>query len=96
VNSEDFKTILESMGYSLIDCRDHWRTQALYRDGDNKTALKIYKDTGVWMDFVVNKGCKPFNALVRETLKSDDPNLSKILNKIKNSDSPTIKHKKIQ
>ena len=94
MTSEDFKTILESMGYSLIDCRDHWRTQALYRDGDNKTALKIYKDTGVWMDFVVNKGCKPFNALVKETLKSDDPNLSKILNKIKNSDSPTIKHKK--
>ena len=53
-NSEDFQQILESMGYKLVDCGDHWRTQALYRNGDNKTALKIYKNTGVWMDFVVD------------------------------------------
>lgn len=71
INSEEFQGILESIGYSLIDCGDHWRTQALYRDGDNNTAVKIYKNTGVWMDFVENKGCKPFEALIRLTLKDN-------------------------
>lgn len=69
INSEDFQGILESVGYTLIDCGDHWRTQALYRDGDNKTALKIYKNTGVWMDFVQNRGSKPFEALIELTTK---------------------------
>ena len=86
--------MLESMGYKLVDCGDHWRTQALYRNGDNKTALKIYKNTGVWMDFVVNKGSKPFEALIRETLKGDESTLKGFLSKIKNSDSPTIYKKK--
>ena len=64
VSSEDFQGILESIGYNLIDCGDHWRAQALYRDGNNKTAVKIYKNTGVWMGFVANTGSKPFEALV--------------------------------
>ena len=71
ISSEDFQGILESIGYNLIDCGDHWRTQALYRDGNNKTAVKIYKNTGVWMDFVANSGSKPFEALVRLTLKDE-------------------------
>ena len=70
-NSKDFRSILESIGYNLIDCGDHWRTQALYRDGDNTTAVKIYKNTGVWMDFVESRGSKPFEALVRLTIKDD-------------------------
>ena len=78
INSEDFQGILESIGYSLIDCGDHWRTQAIYRDGNNKTAVKIYKNTGVWMDFVQNKGCMPFEALIRLTLK-DDREVAKII-----------------
>ena len=71
MSSEDFQGILESIGYNLIDCGDHWRTQAIYRDGDNKTAVKIYKNTGVWMDFVATTGSKPFEALVRLTLKDE-------------------------
>ena len=71
MSSEDFQGILESIGYNLIDCGDHWRAQAIYRDGDNKTAVKIYKNTGVWMDFVANSGSKPFEALVRLTLKDE-------------------------
>tara|TARA_Y100001951_G_C11287953_1_gene270050 strand:- start:489 stop:1553 length:1065 start_codon:yes stop_codon:yes gene_type:complete len=78
ISSEDFQGILESIGYSLIDCGDHWRTQAIYRDGNNKTAVKIYKNTGVWMDFVQNKGCMPFEALIRLTLK-DDREVAKII-----------------
>ena len=80
INSEDFQGILESIGYQLIDCGDHWRTQALYRDGDNKTAVKIYKNTGVWMDFVENKGSKPFEALVQLTIK-DTSQVTEILGK---------------
>mgnify|MGYP003111909842 FL=1 len=93
-NSEDFQQILESMGYKLIDCGDHWRTQALYRSGDNQTALKIYKNTGVWMDFVVDKGSKPFEALVKETLKGDQETLKKFLSKVKNSGDTLIYKKK--
>jgi len=78
INSEDFQGILESIGYNLIDCGDHWRTQALYRDGDNQTAVKIYKNTGVWMDFVENKGSKPFEALVKLTVK-DSKQITEIL-----------------
>lgn len=78
MSSEDFQGILESIGYNLIDCGDHWRAQAIYRDGDNKTAVKIYKNTGVWMDFVANSGSKPFEALVRLTLK-DEKQLVEIL-----------------
>ena len=97
ISSEDFQQILESMGYELIDCGDHWRTQALYRNGDNKTAVKIYKNTGVWMDFVVDKGSKPFEALIKETLKSDDANLSSFLSKFKTSNVPTyVKKDKIE
>ena len=97
ISSEDFQQILESMGYELIDCGDHWRTQALYRNGDNKTAVKIYKNTGVWMDFVVDKGSKPFEALIKETLKSDDANLSAFLSKFKTSNVPTyVKKDKIE
>jgi len=88
MNSNEFQQILESIGYQLIDCGDHWRTQALYRNGDNKTALKIYKNTGVWMDFVVNKGSKPFEALIKETLRGDDASLKKFLSKFKNSELP--------
>ena len=86
INSEDFQGILESIGYNLIDCGDHWRTQAVYRDGDNSTAVKIYKNTGVWMDFVENKGSKPFEALIKLTIK-DQKQLNEIL---VNSSTPNV------
>ena len=82
ISSENFQGILESIGYNLIDCGDHWRTQAIYRDGNNKTAVKIYKNTGVWMDFVANTGSKPFEALVRLTLK-DEKQVTELLGNTK-------------
>ena len=88
ISSESFQGILESLGYRLIDCGDHWRSAALYRDGDNPTALKIYRDTGVWMDFVENKGSKPFEALVRLTVK-DSKRCAEILGGAI-SDTPAI------
>ena len=83
ISSDDFQQTLESLGYNLIDCGDHWRTQALYRNGDNKTAVKIYKNTGVWMDFVQNKGSQPFESLVRATASLKNEDYSSIISKIK-------------
>jgi|TARA_R110000796_G_scaffold64890_1_gene150129 hypothetical protein len=96
INSEDFQGILESIGYTLIDCGDHWRAQALYRDGDNKTALKIYKNTGVWMDFVENRGSKPFEALVSLTTKDKKETESILANSYTDTVSIYQPNEKIQ
>jgi len=72
-----YKEALEKLGYNLQDCGNHWRTRAIYRNGKTNTSVIIYKDSGVWRDFGADSASKPFNALVQETLKTDDP---KILN----------------
>ena len=90
VPSEEFEKVLSSIGYKLIDCGDHWRSQALYRNGDNATALKIYKNTGVWMDFVEPKGSLPFEALVRMTV-GDSQDFSETLKKIKSDKTYVVK-----
>lgn len=96
ISSEDYQTILESLGYKLLDFGDHWRTQAIYRNGDNTTAVKIYKNTGVWMDFVDHRGSKPFEALVKLST-NDQGKFSDILKKIK-KEGPTnyVKVEKIE
>lgn len=72
---------LIKMGYRLKDCGNHWRTNALYRDGQNPTALLIYKDSGVWTDFVKNTPSMPFKDLVSATIKSNDSvDISKYIN----------------
>jgi len=73
----DIQSSLIKLGYKLQDCGSHWRTNALYRGGDNSVALKIYKDTGVWTDFVDNKSPMPFIRLVQLTLNTNDPNVIK-------------------
>lgn len=88
VPSEEFERVLASIGYKLIDCGDHWRSQALYRNGDNATALKIYKNTGVWMDFVEPKGSLPFEALVKMTV-GDNEKISETLKNIKSDKAYT-------
>ena len=67
------KSSLESLGYQLKDYGNYWRTSAIYRGGDNSTALKIYKNSGVWTDFASN-GSKsyPFQRLVELTLDTKD------------------------
>ena len=65
--------ILVSLGYKLKDRGNYWQTSALFRDGDNQTALKIYKDTGVWIDFAHGDGVsKPFKALVKATTGTEE------------------------
>lgn len=51
----DIKDVLIELGFhNLRQESDGWRTNRIYADGDNPTALKIFK-TGFWIDFVENK-----------------------------------------
>ena len=69
----EYRSSLEKLGYSLQDCGSHWRTRAIFRNGKTNTSLIIYKDSGVWRDFGGDEQAKPFAALVKETLKTEDP-----------------------
>jgi hypothetical protein len=80
--SDMYKQILEGIGYKLVDCGNHWRTSALYRDGNNATALQIYKDSGVWTDYVKESGHKPLTQLIQLTLKSQPDKLKSVLKSI--------------
>ena len=85
MNQEIIKSSLTKMGYSLQDCGNHWRTNALYRGGNNPTALMIYKDTGVWTDFVKNTPRMPFKELVCATIKTtDESKISEFLENFSN------------
>lgn len=80
MSQEIVKSTLEKLGYKLKDCGNHWRTNAMYRGGSNPTAVLVYKDTGVWTDFVRNSPCLPLKDLVSATLKTNDPDqINKIL-----------------
>lgn len=63
---------LIELGYQLKDFGNHWRANAVYRNGNNPSSLMIYKDTGVWRDFVENKTPMPFRKLVELTLNTKD------------------------
>lgn len=62
---QQIKETLEALGYRLTDIGESWQTNALYRGGDNPTALAIYKTSGVWSDFVTGEKAQPFEKLVR-------------------------------
>jgi len=65
----DILSILHEIGYTnLTDCGHEWSTRAIYRDGDNNTAISINKTTGFWFDFVERKG-GTLAQLVQITLK---------------------------
>jgi hypothetical protein len=42
---------LESMGYTLTDCGENYRSRPIYREGNSKTVLSIRKSDGRWFDF---------------------------------------------
>lgn len=73
----DYKKILEDLGYRLKDHGSYWRTNALYRSGNNVSAIQIYKDTGVWKDFVEDTEFLPFKALLEKTLNTKDESILK-------------------
>ena len=82
MDTEAIRDILIELGYRLDDRGDYWQTNAIYRGGDNRTAVQIYKDSGVWKDYVQETGFLPFKALLEKSLEDSDPNLlKKILSK---------------
>lgn len=94
----DLKDLLHSIGYdSLMDCGTYWRTNAVYRQGDNKTALRINKSTGKFQDFVEKK-YGTIEDLIKLTLGIDDVKLKEfyqthvvdINNLVEKQDKPKI------
>lgn len=75
--------ILTDLGYKLKDCGKEYRAKPLYRESDNDTVLKIYKDSGHWFDFKENIS-GDFTSLVSMTLKLEDPAKAKEWLKDKN------------
>ena len=82
------KTLID-LGYQLSDRGKYWQCNAIYRDGDNRTALQIWKDTGIWKDFVANTTYQPFKRLLELSCK-DDSKIEHILHSIKNNNDPCI------
>jgi hypothetical protein len=75
--------ILTDLGYKLKDYGKEYRTKPLYRESDNDTVLKIYKDSGHWFDFKENIS-GDFNSLISMTLKLESPSKAKEWLKDKN------------
>ena len=94
----EYRSSLEKLGYSLQDCGSHWRTRAIFRNGKTNTSLIIYKDSGVWRDFGGDEQAKPFAALVKETLKTEDPKALKeyLINNPNQKESFTSKEEVIE
>lgn len=72
LNAETVEKVLKGLGYSLTDKGKYWQTNALYRNGDNKTALQIFKETGIWKDFVTGGKYRSFQSLLYLSGNSDD------------------------
>lgn len=83
----DYREILENMGYKLSDRGNFWHTSAIFRGGDNLNAIQIYKDSGVWKDYVEDSNFLPFEALVERTLGTKDASVIKsVLHGSKNNE----------
>lgn len=97
--SEKIEKILVDLGYNLSDGGKYWRCNAVYRDGDNRTALQIWKNSGIWKDFVVNTKYQPFSRLLQLSCQ-DDSKLNEMLESLKSGieDSfiPVIKAPKME
>lgn len=75
--SKKIEEILIDLGYELNDRGKYWQCKAVYRNGDNRTALQIWKNTGIWKDFVANTTYQPFSKLVQLSC-SDDAKIHEI------------------
>jgi len=65
---ESVRRILQDIGYVLTDNGREFRTKPLYRDSDNDSVLRIWKNSGQWVDFKENKSGS-LEELIRLTLK---------------------------
>lgn len=93
METEVIHDILTDLGYNLSDKGKYWQCNAIYRDGDNRTALQIWKDTGIWKDFVANTPYMPFKKLIELSCK-DDVKISEIIASIENPEHSFLTIKK--
>lgn len=68
MDCESVKMILQDIGYVLSDNGKEFRAKPLYRDSDSNTCLRIWKDSGRWVDFKENISGS-LEELVKLTLK---------------------------
>lgn len=52
---ENVKSILENLGYRLLNDGKFWRARPIYRDSNNPTSLRVSKSTGHFIDFSIGK-----------------------------------------
>ena len=52
---ESVRRILQDIGYVLTDNGREFRAKPLYRDSDNDSVLRIWTNSGQWVDFKENK-----------------------------------------
>lgn len=83
--SDKIEKILVDLGYSLSDKGKYWQSNAVYRHGDNRTALQIWKNTGIWRDYVANTSYQPFKKLI-ELSCQDDSKVRDLVESINNKD----------
>ena len=76
---DQLKSVLEELGYTLVDRGQYWHSQAAFRQGDNQTALQIWKNSGVWRDFVENTPPLPFAKLLEAHFGNDKKSIEKYL-----------------
>jgi hypothetical protein len=76
-NITNIHQILTNLGYSLKDFGREYRTKPIYRDSDNDTVLRIYKDTGFWVDFKENVS-GDFTSLIKKSLKLENNEQAKV------------------
>lgn len=79
--------ILVELGYDLVDKGRFWQTNALYRNGDNRTAIQIWKDTGIWKDFVQNTRYLPFKKLIELSTHYGYDKIDSLLEGLNNNDT---------
>ena len=78
---EQIKGLLEQLGYKLIDSNGWFKTNALYRGGQNKSALSINKKTGRFVDFAASTAGS-LKDLICLTMGSDDAEVTQLLEKL--------------
>jgi hypothetical protein len=96
--SDKIQEILIDLGYQLSDRGRYWQSTAVYRDGDNQTALQIWKDTGIWKDFVQGSSYQPFKRLLQLSCRDDNRlnELLEVLDEKNDSFIPTVKAPKME
>jgi len=99
---ESVRKILQDLGYILTDNGREFRTKPLYRDSDNDNVLRIWKNSGQWVDFKENKSGS-LEELVKLTLKFQSIDEAKnwissqgVVYQIESSGKPKVVTKQVQ